>query len=68
LSVAESLREHCGLPVSPMERTDYEPTMAAARASLGKQAFASAWAEGHSMTFEQVLAAPMSGGVYSELT
>ena len=55
LSVAESLRENRGTPVPPAERTDYEPAMAAARASLGEQAFASAWAQGRSMTFEQVL-------------
>src|SRR5262249_50144708 len=37
LGVAESLREHCGIPVMPMERADYEPAMAAARTSLGEQ-------------------------------
>jgi predicted ATPase/DNA-binding CsgD family transcriptional regulator len=54
LSAAESLREICGTPVSPVE-TDYEPAMVAARTSLGEQAFATAWAEGRSMSFEQVL-------------
>ena len=58
LSAAGSLRENCGIPVTPVERTDYEPAMAAARTSLGEQAFATAWAEGRAMTFDQVLAAP----------
>ena len=55
LSVAASLREHCGIPAWPIERTDYEPAMAAARTNLGEQATALAWDEGRSMTFEQVL-------------
>ena len=58
LGAAESLRESRGIPVTPAERADYEPAMAVAQASLGEQAFAAAWAEGRSMIFEQVLAAP----------
>jgi ATP/maltotriose-dependent transcriptional regulator MalT len=57
LSVAASLRENCGNPVTPVERTDYEPAMTAACTSLGEQAFAIAWAEGRRLTFEQVLTA-----------
>ncbi|MFL5696728.1 MAG: protein kinase domain-containing protein [Ktedonobacteraceae bacterium] len=53
--VAESLRERCGIPLTPVERADYEPAVAAARTHLGEQAFAAAWAEGRSMTFDQVL-------------
>jgi predicted ATPase/class 3 adenylate cyclase len=56
--VAESLRERCGVPLSPFERVDYEPAVASARTHLGEQAFATAWAEGRTMTLEQVLAAP----------
>jgi tetratricopeptide (TPR) repeat protein len=56
---AESLRERCGVPLTPIERVDYEPAVAAARTHLGEQAFASAWAEGRTMTLEQVLAAPL---------
>jgi predicted ATPase len=33
---AESLRENSGSPVTPAERTDYEPAMAAALTSLGE--------------------------------
>ena len=42
----------------PVERADYESSMAAARSHFCKQAFAAAWAEGRSMTFEQVLEKP----------
>jgi len=55
---AESLRERCGIPLNPAERVDYEPAVASARVHLGEQAFAAAWAEGRTMTLEQVLAAP----------
>jgi hypothetical protein len=55
---AESLRERCGIPISPLDSVDYEPEVADARTQLGEQAFAAAWAEGRTMTFEQVLAPP----------
>jgi hypothetical protein len=44
--------------ISPVERASYERSVAAARIQLGEQAFAAAWAEGQTMTLEQVLAAP----------
>ena len=44
------------LSISPIERAAYEQAIAAARARLGEQAFAAAWAEGRTMTLEQVLA------------
>ena len=55
LSVGESLRKKCGTPATPAERSDFEPVITAARTILGEKAFVSAWAEGHSMTFDQVL-------------
>jgi predicted ATPase len=51
---AESLRERCGIPLYPLYRVDYESVVDAARTHLGEQAFAAAWAEGRSMTLEQV--------------
>ncbi len=54
---AASLREGCGIMLTPVERADYEPAVAAARTRLDQQAFAEAWAEGRTMTLEQVLAA-----------
>src|SRR5205085_11446503 len=55
---AEFLRERSGGSQLPIERVVYEPAVAAARAMLGEQAFAAAWAEGRTMTLKQVLAAP----------
>jgi len=54
--MADSLRERCGIPQTPVERADYEPAIAFARTQLGEQAFSAAWTEGRSMTLEQVLA------------
>jgi tetratricopeptide (TPR) repeat protein len=55
---AESSRERCGIPLAPLDRADYEPAVAAARVLLGEPAFAAAWAEGRTMTFEQVFTVP----------
>jgi hypothetical protein len=54
---AESLRERCGVPLTPLERVDYEPAVAAVRTQLGAQAFEASWAEGRRMTLDQVLVA-----------
>src|SRR5207247_1410305 len=54
---AEALREAVNIPLPPVERVDYERSVAAARASLGEKAFAAAWTEGHFMLPEQALAA-----------
>jgi predicted ATPase/class 3 adenylate cyclase len=56
LGTAEALREALGTPLPPVDRTAYERSVAAIRAQLGEQAFAAAWAEGRTMTPEQVLA------------
>ena len=52
---AEALREAMGTPIPPVYRADYDHSLAAARAQLGEQAFATAWAEGRTMSLEQVL-------------
>jgi predicted ATPase/class 3 adenylate cyclase len=52
---AEVLREGMGMPIPPAYRADYERSVAAARSQLGEQAFTAAWAEGCSMTLDQVL-------------
>jgi ATP/maltotriose-dependent transcriptional regulator MalT len=57
LAAAAALRNSLGVPLPPVCRADYEHRIAAARAQLGEQAFAVAWAEGQSMTWEQALAA-----------
>ena len=55
--VAEALREAMGTPLPPVYRAAYDRSVAAARTRLGKKAFAVAWAEGRTMTPEQVLGA-----------
>ena len=54
---AEVIREVIGAPLPPIERADYDHAVAAVREHLGEEAFASTWAEGRTMTVEQVLAA-----------
>ncbi len=53
LGAAEVLREAIGAPLPLEERSDYEQTLAAARAALGEEAFATAWAEGGATPLEQ---------------
>jgi predicted ATPase/class 3 adenylate cyclase/DNA-binding CsgD family transcriptional regulator len=52
---AEVLKEAIGAPRSPFDRVSYERAVAAARAQLGDKAFATAWAQGRSMTADQAL-------------
>ena len=54
---AAALREAIGTPLPPVERADYECSVASARVQLGEKAFAVAWAEGRTMTPEQAFAA-----------
>jgi predicted ATPase len=54
---AEALRASLGTPMPPVDRADYERSVAAALAQLGEKAFNAAWAEGRTMTPEQALAA-----------
>jgi predicted ATPase/class 3 adenylate cyclase/DNA-binding CsgD family transcriptional regulator len=54
---AESLRDALGSPIPPVERAFYERSFAATRTQLGEKIFAAAWAEGRTMTPEQVLVA-----------
>jgi predicted ATPase/DNA-binding CsgD family transcriptional regulator len=54
---AEALREALGMPLSPIARALYQRAVAAARSQPGEQAFATAWAEGRTMSPEQALAA-----------
>ncbi len=54
---SETLRDAFGIPIPLAMRADYERSLSAARVHLGERAFAAAWAQGRSMTPEQVLAA-----------
>ena len=52
----EALREGMGTLIPPVYRAEYESSIAAARAELGRKTFDAAWAEGRTMTLDQVLA------------
>jgi ATP/maltotriose-dependent transcriptional regulator MalT len=56
-AAAETLYKTIATSLPPVERTAYERLMAAARAQLGEETFATAWAQGRTMTPEQALAA-----------
>ncbi len=53
---AEYLRETIDVPLPPVERAEYERQVMTGRAQLGESVFAAAWAQGRTMTPEQVLA------------
>ncbi len=52
---AEAQREAYSTPLPPVYRADYEQAVAAAHTQLGEQTFATAWAEGRTMTPDEVL-------------
>jgi predicted ATPase/serine/threonine protein kinase/DNA-binding CsgD family transcriptional regulator len=60
---AEALREALSTPLPPVYRAEYERSVATSRTQLGEQAFASAWAEGRTMTPEQAFAARGPGTI-----
>jgi predicted ATPase/class 3 adenylate cyclase/DNA-binding CsgD family transcriptional regulator len=53
---AEALREAIGAPLPLVERALYHRAVAAARTQFGEKAFATAWAEGRTLSPEQALA------------
>jgi hypothetical protein len=53
---AEALREAIPAPLPPADPADHERQAAATRDTLGKKAFAAAWAAGRQMTMEQAVA------------
>lgn len=57
LSAAQALREAVGTPLPLMFQALHEFTIASVRAQLGEQALAAAWAEGRTMTLNQILSA-----------
>jgi hypothetical protein len=56
LGAAAALREAIGAPPTPRERCRVERSVAAARAALGEEAFAAAWAAGQALTWEDAVA------------
>jgi predicted ATPase len=59
---AQALRDRIGAPLSPSNAAAYEEAVAAARAALNREAFAAAWAEGHSMLLEQAITYALESG------
>jgi predicted ATPase/class 3 adenylate cyclase len=55
LGAAAHLPTTAGTPLPPDLQSDPERTAASARAALGEEAFAAAWAEGHAMTLEEAI-------------
>ena len=52
----EKLRETLGAPIPPVEQALYKQSVEAARIQLDEKHFVKAWAEGRTLTIEQVLA------------
>jgi hypothetical protein len=57
---AAPVREAITAPLAPAERVIIDADLEAAYARLGEGAFASAWAEGRTMTLEQAIACALS--------
>jgi predicted ATPase/class 3 adenylate cyclase len=55
LGAGEGLREATGVRHFPAEQEEYDRDVAAVRASLGEEAFATAWAVGRAMALEQAI-------------
>jgi tetratricopeptide (TPR) repeat protein len=57
LSIARTLRDASGVAVWPCDRADYAGTVDLARATLGEEGSAEAWAEGQALLREQGIVA-----------
>jgi len=53
---ASSLRTLLGAPLTPIDRSSYEQTVAAVRALLDEPTFTAAWTEGQAMPLEEAIA------------
>jgi hypothetical protein len=62
LGNAETLREANGLIMDAFERDTHERALASARAALGEEAFAAAWAAGQALTLEQAIVYALGEG------
>jgi non-specific serine/threonine protein kinase len=56
LGAANSLRRVSDLPLSPIDRADYDRNVVAARAQLDEATFAASWAVGRALSLEQAIA------------
>jgi len=57
---ADALFDALGIIVEPVDRAEYDHNAAVARAQLGEDAFAAAWAAGRAMPLEQTFAYALS--------
>jgi hypothetical protein len=55
LGAVENLYTSIHFEMSPKERAEHDHAIASARAALGEEAFAAAWAEGRMMTIEEAI-------------
>ena len=55
-AAADRFAKQYALNISSCRQEPLEPMLAAARASIGAEAFASSWEKGDSMTLEEALA------------
>jgi uridine phosphorylase len=55
LGAAEALREKINIPMSGLERIEYDQEIANLRTGLDKEVFTSTWAEGRAMSMEQAI-------------
>jgi predicted ATPase/class 3 adenylate cyclase len=53
---AEILRENINMPMTPLEKIEYEREVNDLRANMDEAAFVKAWAEGRAMSMEQAIA------------
>src|SRR5262249_44546243 len=61
LGAAERLQEATGQVVWSFDRPDHARCVAVARAGLGQEAFAVAWAEGRALSLDEVVALALEG-------
>jgi tetratricopeptide (TPR) repeat protein len=60
LGAASAARDALGIPRARWDQADWDQAAATARAALGPEAFAAAWAEGEAVPLEQVVEAALT--------
>ena len=60
--VAGALREVIGAPIAPVDRDEFDRSVAAVRAQLEEEAFTAAWAEGRKMSIEEAITYALEEG------
>ena len=58
-----ALRVAINAPLSPADQSEFDATLSVAQQELGKEIYASAWAEGQAMTIEQAIAYALDAGI-----